>query len=259
VALPGSKEAVILKSSLGMALGLLAGLAAHAQAATPVAEGLVVGKAPIRIVVVARGARGDAPGLVKGIDVEGDITNDVFAEDTGWRSMRMRLDVSCLTRSAWIRDFKSFDTLRRAGPSQTERVPDGWARPSRGAYLEGVIDAICGAGAKALRPVDAALEVRKGPNVPSPPRPEPTATASPAGFVVQIAAASDEAGARAALAALSDVASPSTVGLNPYVAPARVRGRLVFRALVGGLSTPADAQAFCAAIQRAKGACFVHR
>lgn len=244
-----------------LAAALLVAPASFAASTTPA----VLAKAPVKVDLVSRGRAGDAPGVTQGIELQGEIVVDTIAQDDGWRSMRMRLDLSCPTRSVWIREFQVFPEAGRSGVARAQPAPDHWMRPGHGAYLEGVVKALCGeAPAPGLQPVSAVIATPQAQTAPlAPSTAVPSATAAPAAtlarYVAQIRAAPNETEARAALDGLSQIAGLSTTGLDLHVEQAHVHGQLYFRALIGGLASAADAKAFCAAVEGANGACFVRR
>lgn len=225
------------------------------------------------LILLRSGASDPKNGAVEGVEVQGEITDDDLAAQRGWRSMRLRLDVACPGRRAFVRQFVVFTGHNRMGSMIARPAPAGWVQPSPGAYLNPVIDAVCPARIAA---VAADLQVVK----PSPPKLSPaitpplatgplrTAGAGPpaapsvtpaqAGpITVQVNASPDEAGARAILDELSKTPGLSLTGLSLHVAPAQVRGAQVYRALVTGLDSRAAARAFCASVRQGGGACFL--
>jgi cell division protein FtsN len=91
------------------------------------------------------------------------------------------------------------------------------------------------------------------PSAPEP-RPGAQASASEGRPVVQIGALNSEAGARRAFIALGSLAGG---GLSGVIQPSMVGERIYYRALVEGFSSRAEAAAFCAAVTRKGGTCFI--
>lgn len=102
--------------------------------------------------------------------------------------------------------------------------------------------------AKAAPMPMAALAIVAGPA--QPPRP---AAPSLGAFVAQVAAASSPEGARQALNGIGALLGK---GQSARVEPATVDGRQVYRATVAGFVTRAEANAFCAKVERSGGSCW---
>ena len=233
------------------------------------------------LVWLNRGAPGKTAGLIEGVEVQGEVIDPLLAQQRGWRSMRLTLDIACSDHKARVRAFQVF-TDHDAGGARADRpVPGGWMRPSDGADLNAVIDALCGpsatreATAAKLTRADPAMDAGPAsPNLastpsskaaPTPPSPKPAPIPAVAAQGAQVAASAtaqvnaspDRADAQAALDRAIGHGDPALARLTPHVEPAQVHGRQMFRALVSGFATRAEAKAFCDRVQAAGGACFV--
>ncbi len=109
----------------------------------------------------------------------------------------------------------------------------------------------------APHPPEPPPPVAKAPKPPTPtpqPAPTPPPLSSRGGPMAQIGALNSEADARRASMALGDLAGG---GLSGVIQPSMVGERIYYRALVEGFSSRAEAIAFCAAVARKGGTCFV--
>ncbi len=228
------------------------------------------------VALLGRGAPAKA-GHVEGVELQGEVLDDAFAEGRGWRSMRLKLDIACQGGGTWVRKMTVYPQHDHGGAGREAITPIGWVRPKPEAYLGQVVIAICGPAddpapstrpAPSLRPAilaTAQSEVTPPPvtlrPVTSPPESPPPATggaaASGASAVVQIAAAPSEADARKTLAGPAAQRMATTPGLAFRVDPAMVAGRQVYRAVVAGFADRGAAKSWCLALRQAGGACFV--
>jgi hypothetical protein len=74
---------------------------------------------------------------------------------------------------------------------------------------------------------------------------------------VQISASGSEAGAQADLAAVRRRFGKAVAGRDLRVEKADVRGQTVYRAVVAGFASPAEAQRTCEALKALGQGCFV--
>ncbi len=296
-------------------------------------------KPDMAVAVVRHDGAERASGLIRNVELRGEVTNEAAAREFGYRSVRSQVDLDCSTRRDRVVRIDLFAEHNLGGRSQTRRPPGGWAHPSPDAYLSDVLDAVCAPASTSLRiaaagepdpqptaPVTAAglraaaqkpsppaivrvadrapanppltaLPIQEAiATAPAPPRtpaapvrvvdetpakppkplvvktaaraPPPKAVSAPmlamslgpavpaseGAVVAQIAASESAAGASQALGGLK---GRLTSGLTARVAPATVNGRQVYRAVVEGFSTRADARAFCSSRLKLGEDCFV--
>jgi hypothetical protein len=217
----------------------------------------------VGVALLQRGVRG-ADGVVSGVELQSEVMDDQTAQAYGWRSMRWRLDVACLDRSTRLSQTEAFLDHALVGPPHAGPMPEGWVKPTPGAFMGDVITALCGParpGKPAPVPGPVLARIPSPPTSPMPATiaPPPSAVvAAPAGsFTVQIGAFLSASEADSALEAVSASAAGRTPPLATRVQPARVHGRLYHRALIDGFSDANNAEAFCASVRAAGGACFV--
>lgn len=211
------------------------------------------------VAVVSRGSPGKA-GRLDGVELQGEVLDDAFAEARGWRSMRLKLDIACRDGATWVRRMTVYPDHNRAGAVREAATPVGWVRPKAEAYLGQAVVALCGPApeppsaeeAKAptgLRPAIMTTTVDATPPTPaSPPS---------GGPMVQIAASPVETDAERARAGAALRLLKTNPGLVFHVDPAISAGKPVYRALVSGFSGKAAAQSWCADLRQAGGACFL--
>ncbi len=297
-------------------------------------------KPDMAVAVVRHDGPERASGLIRNVELRGEVTNEAAAREFGYRSVRSQVDLDCATRRDRVVRIDLYAEHNLGGRSQTRRPPGGWAHPSPDAYLSDVLDAVCAPASASLRlaaagePADpqptapgTGAGLREAPQKPSPPaivrvadrapanRPPPSSPvqevistapappkppaapivrvvddspakpprplvlktaarappkavsapmlalalgpavpASDGAVVAQIAASESAAGASQALGGLK---GRLTGGLTARVAPATVNGRQVYRAVVEGFSTRADARAFCSSRLKLGEDCFV--
>jgi hypothetical protein len=252
---------------------------------TGVSRTAIVSVAPEMVIALLAHGGGPGPdGSIQGVDIQGEVADEALAQARGWRSMRTRLAVNCRTRAVSIERMDKYLDHDRKGPSTQAPTPQGWSRPSDGAYLADVVAALCGLASPgpaaqpqrqpvlvaqvpvaqvpvaqvpvAKAPV-AQIPVAKPRETPLPPAPSVARTAAPIhGPVAQIAALPTYPEAEAALKALV-VRSPLLAGLNTAIEAVVVNGRRYQRAEVTGFTSREDAGRFCARVRGRGGACFV--
>jgi hypothetical protein len=247
------------------------------------------------VALIGRGASGKAPGRLDGVELQGEVLDEAFAQARGWRSMRLKVDIACRDGGAtWARRMTVYPNHDRGGGARDAATPAGWVRPKPEAYLGQVVTALCGQSVAmngeapppsplstsplstsplSPEPPAAALAdaspapPRRTPPVLRPAMPlpsappaapsKPAAHAGPDGVSVQIAASPVEAEAERA----NDGAARRLIGADPalrfHVEPARSADRPMFRALVSGFADRPAAQRWCAALRAAGGACFI--
>ena len=235
----------------------------------------------VAVAVVSGAGNGARTGVIKDLSLRAEVVDDDTAATLGWRSMRSTVDIDCDHGRDLVRSMEVFAAHDLKGPSSSPKLPGGWGQPDRLAYLGGVITALCKGGSVAVDtspPTRAAAPAHQARSKPtSPARPpaaltsntapviSPPAAAKPAptpplarrpagGPVVQIAAGGSEAGARQALASLQ---APGLAGLTRSVQIAAKDGKPLYRAVIGGFASRAEAASFCAALQKAGHACLV--
>ena len=232
------------------------------------------------VALIGRGAPGKAPGRLDGVELQGEVLDETFAQVRGWRSMRLKVDIACRDGGAtWARRMTVYPNHDRGGGPSEAATPTGWVRPKPEAYLGQVVTALCGQALASNHeaplpsplspesPVDTSPAPRRTPPVlrpaiplPSaPPAPLPKPARPPASDAasVQIAASPVEAEAERANAGAARRLIGADPALRFHVEPARSADRQVFRALVSGFADRAAAQRWCAALKAAGGACFI--
>ncbi len=260
-------------------------------------------KPDMAVAIIGREGPGRTGGVVRNIELHGEVTNEAAAKDFGYRSIRSQVDIDCSSRRDRVVriDFYADHSLR--GRSRTRRTPGDWAHPSPNAYLSDVIDAVCAPAPAGLRvaeagaltapaaltasPAPGAVRAESGPPAPavikvadatpakplrSAPVPAPRPATKSASMPVlalalapgiaapestiaaQIAASSSAAGAALAL---RSVRGRLPAGANGKVVAATVNGRQVYRAIVQGFASNADARQFCQAQRKAGEDCWV--
>ncbi len=215
------------------------------------------------VAVVSRGSPGKA-GRLEGVELQGEVLDEAFAEARGWRSMRLKVDITCGDGGTWVRRMTVYPGHNHAGDLRAAATPVGWVRPKAEAYLGQAMIALCGPAPAA----DAGLapEPRSSAKAPPALRPAIMTTAVDAtpptpfaagGPMVQIAASPVEADAQRARAGAASRLLKTNPGLVFHVDPAVSAGKPVYRALVSGFSGKAAAQNWCADLRQAGGACFL--
>lgn len=240
----------------------------------------------LAVAIRDRGVR-NAAGVIEGVRLHGEVIDPEMVADLGFASMTSRVDVDCANRRDRVVAMEVFAEPGLKGAPESRAVPGRWIQPSPQAYLADVLRAVCGgrkdAGVQvaALDPSDApvATAVPKRPALrpaigmdpppapaakpadpkPAPPKPAPApaksdATGARGTPAVQVGALATRA---AAEEAAKKAARQAPAGMAARVEAATVDGRDVYRALVRGFASRADANRFCKAFMAAGGACFV--
>ncbi len=129
-------------------------------------------KPDMAVAIVRRDGADRASGVVRNIELHGEVTNEAAAGEFGYRSIRSQVDVDCSSRRDRVVRVDLFADHNLTGRSQTRRGPGGWAHPSPDAYLADVIDAVCAPASATLR-LAAEAPASPSPAAPSvaPPRP----------------------------------------------------------------------------------------
>ena len=74
-----------------------------------VRPGMVVGVEPEIITILLRQPKPpNAQGVINGVELQGEVTDERTASDYGWRSMQMKLDISCKERSGHVLSMSVF-------------------------------------------------------------------------------------------------------------------------------------------------------
>ncbi|MHB8530360.1 MAG: SPOR domain-containing protein [Caulobacteraceae bacterium] len=226
----------------------------------------------VAVAIVGGQAGGGHGGVTKGISLRAEVVGEAAAASLGWRSMRSTVDIDCDHRRDLVTAMEVFADHDLKGVSKRPALPGVWGEPDRLAYLGGVISALCGnrvvaSGASSPAVSPRPLRIDKGSrgpptivSVPATARPTVTAKAatptapSVASAAVQIAAVSHEAAARRALARLE---TPAMAGLTRRVDTVRKNGQMIYRAVVAGFASRAEARSFCASLRKAGQDCLV--
>ncbi|QUD86948.1 SPOR domain-containing protein [Phenylobacterium montanum] len=226
------------------------------------------------VALIGRGAPGKAAGRLDGVELQGEVLDEAFAQARGWRSMRLKVDLACRDGGAtWARRMTVYPDHGRGGAGREIAVPAGWVRPKAEAYLGQVVSALCGSAvalneetaeplpAPAPEPARAAERappvLRPAMPLPAAPSAKPPVSAPAGGVSVQIAASPVQAEANAADKGAAQRLLAADPALRFHVEPALSGGRQVYRALVSGFPDRNAAQRWCASLRAAGGACFV--
>lgn len=184
---------------------------------------------------------------------------------TGVTSWDMKLEADC--RAGQVRLGATTGYSARQPDGDGDGVPLApaeaeWRRPKPGTVLEAAWRATCD---PAFRPPLSQAKVRlaEAPARPAATPPPPAAPAastfarevvasaparSTSKAAVQVVSSPQEADTRRALKALQE--GDRLQGLQPRIEPARVRGQTVYRGLIAGFASRAEAQAFCTQLIR---------
>ena len=228
------------------------------------------------VALLGRGTPGKAD-HIDGVELQGEVLDDGFAQARGWRSMRLKVDIACQDGGTSVRRMTVFPQHDHGGAGREAVTPIGWVRPKPEAYLGQVVQVVCGAPGGSAPPessaparpapvlrgaimatADAAPEYRPDrATTAATPRAPARAAPDTASILVQIAATPGEAEARQALSGLVAKRVSGTPGLVFHVDPAMVSGRQVYRAVISGFSDRNAAKIWCAGLRQSGGACFV--
>ncbi len=122
-----------------------------------------------------------APGVVNGVRLDVEVTDEPIVGNADFRSMSLVVDVDCRGDRERLRKAEAFDQPNLAGTPRPRVVSGGWAPPE--AYMREVIKTICTVhGMRVVEQVASAGPVVARAAAPSaePPRPRPPAApASP--------------------------------------------------------------------------------
>ncbi len=233
----------------------------------------------VTVAITPSGAAGGAAGEMTGVVLEIEITEPDAVELYGYQSMNSVVDIDCPGARDRVRRAQAFQLPHLAGPSQERHTSGQWVRPSPGAFMADVIAKACAsAGLRSTSPQLAAAvpsapstkpaAVRSAPPTqpiaPSHLSPSPSTSTSPtapskptggaARLRAQIASSTNEHAAREVLEKIGSRISPQ---LTTDVETAQVRGKTVYRSVVAGFASEAEAQSFCAQMKQASVACIV--
>ena len=262
------------------------GLAAFLAGASGLAEAQVTAHGEgVAVAVVRAGAVGSASGEVSDVALNIEVTEDGAAALYGYRSMHSVVDIDCRGGRDRVRSAQAFERPHLAGPSQMRPTSGEWVRPTPGAYMSDVIEKVCSRAGLRSAPTATAVVAAAEPTLPpvtsspkasspkasspnassptlpragGPPATQPPELAvkggGPSQLRAQIASSSSESAARAFLdRARTEIPPP----LTSSVETAEVRGKRVYRSVVEGFKSQAEAQAFCARMHQANVECIV--
>jgi hypothetical protein len=273
-----------------------AALTSWLRANTDLDPNNVISVSPANIIGVIAVAPVEAPGKrVYRAQIRSEVISAETIRDAGNSSWAADVEVDCQARRGKVNRILDFPQRNLRGAAREAGGSAEWVAPPAGTHLYTVVAAVCDAGfqrplatsqqafvAPAAPPraggsAPASGTVATAPRVPAaqanqaatpavakapppaaaPRAPTPGAKRSLA--AVQIAAADTEAKAtqalRAALAAFGDRLGGATLS----TAQVEVQGRTVYRALVHGFSSDAEASAFCSAYKAAGRDCFLRQ
>ena len=108
-------------------------------------------KPDMAVAVVRHDGPERASGLVRNVDLRGEVTNEAAAREFGYRSVRSQVDLDCSARRDRVVRIDLYSEHNLGGRSQTRHPPGGWAHPSPDAYLSDVMDAVCAPATASLR------------------------------------------------------------------------------------------------------------
>jgi hypothetical protein len=224
----------------------------------------------VAVRIVRSGAADSASGEVSGVVLNIEVTEDAAADLYGYRSMNSVADIDCRSGRDRVRSARAFERRNQSGASNTRRTSGEWVLPTPGAYMSDVIEKVCSrAGLRPSSPtiatavptaVSTAPLAAPNPTVsrmasPSAPAPDLARTGGGATrFRAQLASSSSEGAAREILEQARTKVLPPLTG---DVETAEVHGKKVYRSVVEGFGSEAEAQAFCVRMKQARGDCIV--
>ncbi|MDZ4317996.1 MAG: hypothetical protein U1A07_04015, partial [Phenylobacterium sp.] len=97
----------------------------------------------LAIAIRHRGARGP-DGIIRGVELHGEVIDPAFVPDMGFSSMTSRIDVDCANRRDRVVSMEVYSEPGLEGHPERRAVPGGWVQPSPQAYLADVLRAVCG-------------------------------------------------------------------------------------------------------------------
>ena len=183
------------------------------------------------------------------------------------RSLSATLEVNCADHTSHFIEVRTFAAPNLTGTEQVYHPAEGWVANPRGSYFEDIDTAVCTPNAP--RPL---LAVRAGfehpgaqaqtlssplrpAQSPDAPAPRAASAAVHAGGQAQIAAATSQAKAEAALSELRGALPALMNGRQTRIERIERNGTAYYRALVIGLTAPTDAASFCRQLAAAGRAC----
>jgi len=231
------------------------------------------------VAVLSSRVQDPAKPRVMRVEIRAEMTDPDAESANLVRSLSASLDINCDDLTSHFVEVRAFAGINLSGAVQVTQPAEGWVADPRGSYFEDIDAAVCtsaaprpliaarAAAATAEPPPERALSapLRQG-EPPDSPRSAKRAEARPpathpapeyAGSAAQIAAATSEAKAEAALAALRSAHPTLMSGLATRIERTDRGGVAYFRALVSGFKSPATAAAFCHRIAAAGGAFIV--
>ena len=118
-------------------------IGAQANATPPLK---VISSGPdLATVLIRMPVRNAKSGILEGAELQGEVTNESVAELNGWRSMRVILDISCLSRRDRVRSMVTYSGQHQQGAATVLEPPRDWIVPNLSTYGGAVISYFCGA------------------------------------------------------------------------------------------------------------------
>jgi hypothetical protein len=265
--------AEMLKSFWPVCLLLISAVSPRTALGSP--RQTVVGFEPDMISVLLKPPIRDRKTLIlEGAELQGEVTSEAAADQSGWRSMRVTLDISCAARGDRVRSMEVFTEHNAQGVGKILTPPTNWIAPSPHTYGWDTVAYLCGPARQgeavhaALPQVDTSERSPTAPEIPEkaqtppeksdPPAPARSNVDRAGSASVQVGSTTVEADAAAILAKLKGLYGSSFTRLQTRIEKADVHGQTHFRAIVFGFPDAAAAGSFCSAAHPANG-CIVRR
>ena len=281
LAAPGDAQPTLARPSAQTPAAVTAWLLQH----TSIAPGSVVSVGDEYIVAVlsSRALDPTKPHLLR-VEIRAEMTDPDTDTAAQMRSLSATLDINCNDQTSHFIEVRTFAGVNLTGALQVTRPAEGWVRDPKGSYFEDIDAAVCQPSipgplialnatppappprpertlSAPLRPAEAPdgpSAVRRAAARPASPRPAPPQPAAArSGSAVQIAAATSEAKAEDALAALRSAQPALMSGLATRIEKTERGGVTYFRALVFGFGPSTSAAGFCRTLEASGRACIV--
>jgi hypothetical protein len=253
-------------------------IAAWLQRDTPLLPSQVVDVAPSAITaVVSVTPMGETRGFLATINSEA-LNPDIESHD-GVASWSIPVEVDCERRSVRLGVMTGYRNRDlRTEPKVLRPADSAFVNPTPSAPLGAVVRALCDRDFR--RPLTGAARVARAPPAPKPasppltvvspsaaaprvktaaPRPPPRPGPVNPSIQVQVGASTSLPDAKGLMARFRRKFATDLAGLSGDVATAEVDGKTVYRALVTGFRSAAEANALCGRLKTGGQACFVRR
>lgn len=250
-----------------------AGLTTWLRRETDITPPQVIAVSPSAVTAVLGTIETRAPDDVR-MALRAEAIDPKVSDREGVLSWHMLVEVDCPGHKLRLGPTTGYVRRNLLGAGREIRPgSEAWVAPPVGAQLENVWRAACEAGfqrplapprsfsiVQASTPAAANTPPEATVSAPGRAMAAVTVTEAPAphsAAAVQLGALATRAAAEAVLTDLQGRFADAMRGLSTAVAPASVRGRTLYRALVTGFSQDVDANRFCVGLKAGGVACFV--